>query len=42
MHEDLCYSKGCLVEGTSVVLRNADGSTTELIRNALLRYELLR
>lgn len=42
MHEDLCYSKGCPVEGTSVVLRNVDGSTTELIRDALLRYELLR
>jgi leucyl aminopeptidase (aminopeptidase T) len=42
MHEDVCYSKGCPVEGTTVVLMNQDGSKTEIIRGALLRYDLLR
>jgi leucyl aminopeptidase (aminopeptidase T) len=42
VHEDICYSKGCPVEGTTVVLLNADGSKTEIIRNAILRYDLLR
>lgn len=42
VHEDICYSKGCPVEGTTVVLLNTDGSTTEIIRNAMLRYDLLR
>jgi len=41
MHEDICYSKGCPVEGTSVVLIHKDGSKTELIKDAMLRYELL-
>jgi leucyl aminopeptidase (aminopeptidase T) len=42
MHEDICYSKGCPVEGTTVVLINPDGSRTELVRNAMLRYDLLK
>jgi leucyl aminopeptidase (aminopeptidase T) len=42
IHNDICYSKGCPVEGTSVVLINMDGSKTELIRNAMLRYDLLK
>lgn len=42
MHDDICYSKGCPIEGTSVVLINTDGSKTELIHNAMLRYELFR
>lgn len=41
-HMDFCYSKGCPVEGTSVFLLRNDGSKTELIRNAMLRYELLQ
>ena len=42
IHEDICYSKGCPVEGRTVVFLNADGSKTEIIRNAMLRYDLLR
>ena len=42
MHEDICYSKGCPVEGTTLTLINRDGSTTELIKDAMLRYELLK
>ena len=41
MHQDICYSKGCPVEGTTVVLTHKDGSKTELIQDATLRYELL-
>jgi leucyl aminopeptidase (aminopeptidase T) len=42
MHLDVCYSKGCPVEGTTLTLINADGSKTELIRNAKLRYDILK
>jgi hypothetical protein len=42
MHEDICYSKGCPVEGTSVVLLNTDGAKTEIIRDAMLQYNLLK
>jgi leucyl aminopeptidase (aminopeptidase T) len=42
VHSDICYSKGCPVEGTTVNLINGDGSKTEIIRNAMLRYNLLR
>ncbi|VVB59117.1 Uncharacterised protein [uncultured archaeon] len=41
VHSDICYSKGCPVEGTLVILVNTDGSKTEIIRNAMLRYDLL-
>jgi len=40
-HVDICYSKGCPVEGTTVVLTHEDGTKTELIQDAMLRYELL-
>ena len=42
MHLDTCYSKGCPVEGTTLTLINEDGTKTELIRDAMLRYELLK
>lgn len=42
VHDDICYSKGCPVEGSTVNLINEDGSKTEIIRNAMLRYNLLR
>jgi len=42
IHDDLCYSKGCPVEATSVILHNHDGSHTEIIQDAQLRYDLLR
>jgi leucyl aminopeptidase (aminopeptidase T) len=41
MHQDICYSKGCPVEGIIVTLVNKDGTKTELIKDAMLRYELL-
>jgi leucyl aminopeptidase (aminopeptidase T) len=42
VHQDICYSKGCPVEGTTLTLVNSDGSKTELIRDAMMRYDLLK
>jgi len=42
MHLDIVHTKGCPVEGTTLTLDNLDGSKTELIKNAMLRYELLK
>lgn len=42
MHEDICYSKGCPVEGTTVTLLNTDGTTTALIQDAMLQYYMLQ
>ncbi len=42
VHQDICYSRGCPVEGTTLTLVNSDGSKTELIRDAMLRYDLLK
>lgn len=42
MHQDICYPKGLPVEATALNLINKDGSKTELIHNAKLRYELLK
>jgi len=42
VHEDICHSKDCPVEGIRVVLLNTDGSKIEIIRNAILQYDLLR
>lgn len=41
MHQDICYSKGCPIEGTKLDLIHNNGSKTELIRDAKLRYDLL-
>jgi len=41
VHQDICYSKGCPVEGTTVVLKHKDGSKTVLIKDAMLRYDIL-
>jgi len=41
MHQDICYSKGCPVEGTTVTLYNEDGSKTDIITDAMLRYNIL-
>jgi leucyl aminopeptidase (aminopeptidase T) len=41
VHQDICYSKKCPVEGITLTLMNKDGSTTELIKEALLQYDLL-
>jgi hypothetical protein len=42
MHQDICYPKGLPVEATTLNLLNNDGSKIELIKNAQLRYELLK
>lgn len=42
VHEDIVYAKGCPIEGTALTLVNADGTRTELIQNATLRYHLLK
>jgi leucyl aminopeptidase (aminopeptidase T) len=42
MHYDICYAKGCPVEGTTVDLVQRDGSKLEIIHNAMLRYDILR
>jgi len=42
MHEDIVYTKGCPVESTKVILINKNGSKIEIIKNAKLRYELLK
>lgn len=42
IHYDIMYTKGSPIEGTKLILINKDGSKTELIRNSLLRYDLLK
>jgi leucyl aminopeptidase (aminopeptidase T) len=42
MHVDIVYTKGSSVEATTVILINGDGSKTELIEDAMLRYDLLK
>lgn len=42
MHLDIVHAKGCLVEGTTLTLINKDKSKTELIHDAMLRYDLLK
>jgi leucyl aminopeptidase (aminopeptidase T) len=42
VHLDIVHAKGCPVEGKTLTLINSDGTKTELVRNAVLRYELLK
>jgi len=42
MHQDIVYAKGCPIEGTTVTLINADDARIELIRDAILQYDLLK
>ena len=42
MHQDICYPKESPVEAKTLTLINEDGTKTELIQNAMLRYELLK
>jgi leucyl aminopeptidase (aminopeptidase T) len=42
MHQDICYPKGLPVEATTLTLYNQDGSKTDIIHNAKLRYDLLK
>lgn len=41
-HLDIVYAKGCPVEGTSLKLVYEDGEKIELIKDAQLRYDLLK
>ncbi len=41
MHQDICYSKGCPVEGITLILINKDDSRIQLIQDAMLNYDLL-
>jgi leucyl aminopeptidase (aminopeptidase T) len=41
-HFDIVHAKGCPVEGTSLNLINKDKSTIEIIKDAKLRYDLLK
>jgi len=42
MHYDIVHAKGCPIEGTTLSLINKNGTNTELIQNAQLRYNLLK
>jgi leucyl aminopeptidase (aminopeptidase T) len=42
MHLDICYAKDCPIEGTTVNLIKNDGSKIEIVKDAKLRYELLK
>ena len=41
MHYDIIHTKGCPVVGITLRLTNKDGTTTEIIRDGSIRYELL-
>jgi leucyl aminopeptidase (aminopeptidase T) len=40
-HYDIIHAKECPTEGTTLTLINKNGTKTELIQNAMLRYDLL-
>ena len=42
MHQDICFPKGAPVEAKSLTLLNEDETKVELIKNAVLRYDLLK
>jgi leucyl aminopeptidase (aminopeptidase T) len=42
VHQDICYPKGAPVEAKTLTLIHEDGSKVELIKNAELRYDLLK
>ena len=42
IHQDICHSKGCPIEGINLKLINKDGSKIELIKDAMLQYKLLK
>jgi aminopeptidase len=41
-HYDIIHAKGCPTEGTTLTLINKNGTKTELIKDAMLRYDLLK
>jgi leucyl aminopeptidase (aminopeptidase T) len=42
VHQDICYPKNAPVEARTLTLIGEDGSKVELIKNAELRYDLLK
>ena len=42
IHIDIVHAKGCPVEGTTLTLINSNGSKIDLIKDSMLRYELLK
>lgn len=42
VHQDIVYAKDCPVEGINLTLINEDGKKIELIKNALIKYEILK
>jgi hypothetical protein len=42
MHQDICFPKGLSVSAETLSLINEDGSNTELIKDAILKYDLLK
>jgi leucyl aminopeptidase (aminopeptidase T) len=42
VHQDICFSKNCPIEGTKLSLYLHDGEIIELINNSLLKYDLLK
>ena len=42
MHEDVIYARGCPVWAKKVVLKNKDGTKTEVIIDGGIKPELLR
>jgi len=42
VHQDICYPKGAPVEAKTLNLIQKDGSKVELIKNAELRYDILK
>jgi leucyl aminopeptidase (aminopeptidase T) len=42
MHQDICFPKGLSVSAETLTIINEDGSNTELIKDAILKYDLLK
>ena len=42
VHQDICYPKGAPIEATTLTLISKDGTKTEMIKDSMLRYDLLK
>lgn len=42
VHQDICYPKGAPIEATTLLLISKNGTKIELIKDAKLRYDLLK
>ena len=41
-HYDIVYAKGCPIEGKTLTIFTRNGTSTDLIKDAQLKYDLLR